>query len=122
VETTPPPQTLLLVGNDTRLGYLLERYSERSGYQISLLRTVPATPAPIAPVPSAVIFLTMEQLETSQAWVAQLTAQDIAILACASPADAARARELGADDCLLHPVTYDDFESLLTTMTGSKQV
>ena len=32
----------------------------------------------------------------------------------------ARAIELGADYCLLHPLTYDDFKTALVNATSSK--
>jgi hypothetical protein len=34
----------------------------------------------------------------------------------------ARARELGADYCLLHPLTYDDFQKALLLVTASDRV
>ena len=49
--------------------------------------------------------------------MAGLAGGEIPVVVCASIAEEARARELGADHCLLHPFTYDGF---LAALTGAK--
>jgi orotidine-5'-phosphate decarboxylase len=63
--------------------------------------------------PVAILFPSIERLEAAQSLIADLTNCDIPILVCSSIADEARARELGADYCLLHPLTYDGFMAAL---------
>ncbi len=114
--------TILLIGSDTTLGYLLKRYAERGGYQ-SKVRAESISSREIATMnPLAIIFLSTELLARYQTVVTELTNLDAPILVCSSAVEEARARELGADYCLLHPVTYDDFEAALENATASKQV
>ncbi len=111
-----PPRSpvILLIGNDAALAYLIERYAERSGCEI---RTYPTVPAPfIEPdvKPAAVLFSSIENLEAAQTQIAHLSSAEIPLLICSSINDQARARELGADHCLVHPLTYDSFLAALT--------
>jgi CheY-like chemotaxis protein len=121
VETPPKQPTLLLIGNDTQLGYLLQRYAEQSQYPVVIHPANLSTKGIEAQILMAVVFLSIELLETSQELVGQLTTGDIPVVVCASAADEVRARELGADNCLLHPVTYNDFQTVLAAINGSKQ-
>jgi hypothetical protein len=62
----------------------------------------------------------MEHLEAAQALIADLANADISVLVCSSVSDQARASELGADHCLLHPVSYDGFLAVLTAIGAPK--
>jgi DNA-binding response OmpR family regulator len=121
VEIPPKQPTLLLIGNDTQLGYLLQRYAEQSQYPVAIHPANLSTKGIEAQTLMAVVFLSIELLEASQELVGQLTTGDIPVVVCASAADEVRARELGADNCLLHPVTYNDFQTVLAAINGSKQ-
>jgi CheY-like chemotaxis protein len=104
---------ILLIGNDAALTYLIERYAERSGYQV---RVYPIVPSPIDDPdvqPAAVLFSSIENLESAQAHLAQLASAEIPLLVCASINDQPRAHELGADHCLVHPLTYEGFLAAL---------
>jgi len=68
--------------------------------------------------PAAVWLPSLETLEAFQPLKSTLTNFNIPVVVCASVADEARARELGADYCLLHPVTYGDFLNALAA-TGA---
>jgi CheY-like chemotaxis protein len=106
--------TLLMIGNDAALAYLIGRYAERSGYGIYTMPITPPAAEVCALKPTAVLFLSLEKLEAAQTLVAELVNRDIPLLVCSSAPDRAQAHDLGADYCLLHPVTYDNFVAVLT--------
>lgn len=112
--------TILLVGNDSTLIYLLGRFAERGGY----LFTVSSEGLSIKEIesinPVAIIFTSMELLATRQTLVVELSSLDTPLMVCLSVTEEARARELGADYCLLHPLTYDDFQTALSNASASK--
>ncbi len=112
--------TLLLIGQDNMLHYLLKRYAEQSGYNTLAYQTVASILEMRAVKPIAIVFLSTELLEASQGFVEEMTSHETPILVCSSDGDEARARELGADYCLLHPFTYDDFHAALLATGVSK--
>jgi hypothetical protein len=117
--TPTTPGTLLLIGTDTRLAYLIERYLESSGLPL----TVTALPPPgevCGQPPAAALFLSVENLEASPALIADLQNCDVPLLVFSSVADKARARDLGADYCLEHPLTYQQFLSALDTALSAR--
>ena len=107
------PSKILMIGNDTALTYLVGRYAERSGHDMATAQAVPSAEEVCNQQPVAIFFPSIERLEAAQSLIADLTNCDIPILVCSSIADEARARELGADYCLLHPLTYDGFMAAL---------
>ena len=109
----PAQSKLLVIGNDSRLIYLLRRYAEQGGCQVIFYDSVPADIEQLQP--TAVIFSSPEELQAASAWVEILSINEIPVLVCASVADELDARELGADACLLHPLTYENF---MTTLSG----
>ncbi|HTP07540.1 MAG TPA: hypothetical protein VMP08_04775 [Anaerolineae bacterium] len=105
---------ILLIGNDASLAYLIERYAERSGCEV---RVQPIVPAPLVGPESklaALLFSSIENLEAAQSQIARLSNTEIPLLVCSSVNDQSRARELGADQCLVHPLTYEGFLAALT--------
>jgi hypothetical protein len=66
--------------------------------------------------PAAVWFASLETLEAFQPLNAALANCDIPLVVCSSVADELRARELGADYCVLHPLTYPDFVTALSAI------
>ena len=107
------PAKILIMGNDTALTYLVGRYAERSGYDTVTAPAVPPVEAVCSQQPAAIFSPSIERLEAAQSLVAALSNYDIPILVCSSVADEVRARELGADYCLFHPLTYDGFMATL---------
>ena len=105
---------ILLIGNDAVLAYLIERYAERSGCEIRVRPSVPVPPTDPDGKPAALLFSSIENLEAAQSQLARLSNAEIPLLVCSSVNDQARARELGADHCLVHPLTYDGFVAALT--------
>jgi CheY-like chemotaxis protein len=105
---------ILLIGNDAALAYLLERFAERSGCEVRAYPMVPTPSTGPDSKPAALLFSSIENLEAAQAQVAHLSSAEIPLLVCSSINDQARARELGADHCLVHPLTYDGFIDALT--------
>jgi DNA-binding response OmpR family regulator len=105
---------ILLIGNDAALTYLIQRYAERSGYAVRVQPSVPAFTDGTDLQPAAVLFSSIENLEAAQSQIAQLSNAEIPLLVCSSINDQTRAHELGADHCLVHPLTYDGFLAALT--------
>jgi CheY-like chemotaxis protein len=115
-----PKPTILLVGKDTALNYLFSRFAEQGGY--SLVDHTDNLPVEqIETVkPTVVLFLTTELLAKHQVLVTELANRDLPVLVCSSTAEESHARELGADYCLFHPLTYHDFQATLVTILTSK--
>ena len=105
---------ILLIGNDAALTYLIERYAQRSGYQVRVQPIVPSPADGSEVQAAAVLFSSIENLEAAQSQIAQLSNAEIPLLVCSSINDQTRAHELGADQCLVHPLTYDGFLAALT--------
>ena len=117
-----PKPTILLVGSDATLSYLFGRFAERSGYQLTGNTATISVEVIAVAKPAVIIFLSTELLAKNQTLVAELDSLDSPILVCSSIAEEARAKELGADYCLFHPLTLRDFQTALVTMTTSKGV
>jgi hypothetical protein len=110
---------ILLVGQDPALAYLLERYGQHSGHGLRSVQSVPTFVDVCAMAPAAVWFTSLETLEASirvEPLSASLANSDIPLVVCSSVADETRARELGADYCVLHPLTYPDFVTILSAI------
>jgi hypothetical protein len=107
---------ILLIGNDAALTYLIERYAERSGCEVRLHPIVPAPFSGPDSRPAALLFSSIEDLEAAQSQIMSLTSAEIPLLVCASVNDQSRARELGVDHCLVHPLTYAGFLTMLTAV------
>jgi len=115
------PPTVLLLGNDTTLSYLLGRFAERNGNQLAISSENLSIKQIELANPEVVIFTSMELLATNRALVEELSSLDILIMVCSSVAEEGRARDLGADHCLLHPLTYSDFQTAMALTSGSKR-
>ena len=113
--------TILLVGNDTTLSYLLGRFAERSGYLLAVNSALSSIREILTVNPAVIIFPSTELLEEAQALVTDLVGLEAPIVVCSSVAEETRARELGADFCLLHPITYNDFQEALAIVTATKR-
>jgi CheY-like chemotaxis protein len=113
-------RTILLVGNDETLNYLLGRFVEESKYALAVVPVITSVQEITNINPKAIIFLSTEHLEVAQTLMTELTSIETSIIVCAALADAARARELGADRCLFHPITYDGFQNALEVANTPK--
>ena len=113
--------TILLIGRDGTLGYLLARFAEHSGYQWKVSADEVSSREIAAMNPAVIVFLSIERLAREQTLVAELSHLDAPIVVCSSVLEEARARELGADYCLLHPLTYHDFQAALAAILASKR-
>lgn len=111
---------ILLIGNDAALTYLIERYAERSGYQVRVRPIAPSAADGSEVRPVAVLFSSIENLEAAQLQLASWSNAEVPLLVCSSINDQPRAHELGVDHCLVHPLTYDRFLAALaaTHVTG----
>lgn len=107
---------ILLIGNDAALAYLIDRYAERSGCEVRAHSNVPAPSTSPESRPAALLFSSIENLEAAQAQIAPWSSAEIPLLVCSSINDQARARELGAEHCLVHPLTYDSFLAALVAV------
>jgi CheY-like chemotaxis protein len=110
---------ILVIGDDAPLAYLIGRYAERSGHDVTLMQSVPSAEEVRSLRPGAILFPSIERLEVAQPLIADLANCDIPVLVCVSITDEARARDLGADHCLLHPLTYDGFLAALPAARAS---
>jgi CheY-like chemotaxis protein len=113
---------MVIVGNHSSFIYLLQRYADRIGCSLTVIIPSGTEPTIFSSEPVVVIFSSIETLEACQPLVAELTNRDVPILVCSSATDQLRARELGADYCLFHPLTYTDFQTALTHATASKHI
>jgi CheY-like chemotaxis protein len=113
---------ILVIGRDTTLNYLLGRFAEHSGYPLKVESENVSSREIAALNPAIIIFLSTEQLVRCQKLLAELASLDTPIVVCSSLAEKARAVELGADYCILHPLRYDDFQTALTHATAVKRV
>jgi DNA-binding response OmpR family regulator len=114
--TDPDPPVILLIGADEALIYLMDRYAQRSGYRVH----VADAPLPDARLrelrPVVVWFPSLESLEAMGPREGGLLSDDAPLIVSSSVADEARARELGADYCALHPLTFRDFLAALSAV------
>jgi DNA-binding response OmpR family regulator len=113
----PTLSTIWMISNDVALTYLIRRYAEQGGYSLDTKPAVPPVEEVRASKPSAILFPSVETLEAAVPWIETLASHAVPILVCSSVSDQARARELGADSCLLHPLTYEGF---LIALTGTR--
>ncbi len=104
-----------MIGNDAMLEYLVERYAEHSGYDVITVQSVLSYQKICNLHPVAILFPSIEGLEIAQSLIAELANCEISIIVCSSIADITRARELGADHCLTHPLTYEEFLIAMAT-------
>ena len=107
---------ILLIGNDAALEYLIERYAERGGFAVLVHPIASAPPVGLEVKPAAVLFSSIENLEAAQSQIVLWTSAEIPLLVCSSVNDQLRAHELGADHCLVHPLTYEGFLTALTAV------
>jgi DNA-binding response OmpR family regulator len=114
----PPLPVIVLIGQDAALTYLIERYADRSGYEVLAQPIVPALPTIHELQPIMLIFASMVDLEAAPAQLVQL---EIPLIVCSAVNDQARAHELGADYCLVHPLNYDGFLAALTAAHASQR-
>ena len=112
---------ILMIGSDPSLSYLIGRYAQQSGYGVASMAVMPTAAEACALQPAAVLFQSVQGLETSQTLVRELVERDVPVLVCSSVTDEARARELGADGCLLHPLTYDSVLAALSAATSRER-
>ena len=115
-----PKPAILLVGRDTTLNYLFGRFAEQSGYQLTGNTDTISFEEIKAVRPALILFLSTELLAKNQTLVAELASHESPIIVCSAASEESRARELGADYCLLHPLTYNDFQTALETIRTSK--
>lgn len=111
---------LVLFGGNSSFQYLIQRYADRVGYLLTAAPTAASAESLCQLKPEAVLFPSITDLEAAQSLTVGLVNCDIPIIVCSSTADQARARTLGADYCLLHPLVYDNFSSVLGAIHAQK--
>lgn len=113
-ETSRP--IILLVGDDEALTYLIERYGERSGFQVQVERTASIDADGPWPEPAVVWLSSLDVLAAFRPRESGRISDDAPVVVCASVADDHRARELGADYSVMHPLTYPDFLAAMSAV------
>ncbi len=109
VEYPPSAPKALMIGTDTRLLYLLNRYAHLSGLELTSSLPDSAMAVIHQINPAYLIFTSLDTLKESYGWLANLNDREIKIIVCTAVGEEAAAREMGADDCIFHPLTYADF-------------
>ena len=92
-------QTILLVGNDQALNYLLGRFVEESKCILAVLPVIASAQEITDINPKSIIFLSREHLVAAQTLMTELTSLESSIIVCSAVADESMARELGTDHC-----------------------
>jgi len=108
--------SIVVVGDDSALNYLLGRYVELMGYPISFEKSSSSAEAIRQSKPVAIIFPSVEILAGTQTLVTELTNYDIPIIVCSSVLDQTKTHELGADYCFLHPLVFEHFDAIIKTI------
>lgn len=111
---------LVIFGGNSSFNYLIQRYAARIGYTLTVTPSASSAESICRLSPEAVIFPSIASLEEAQLLTAGLVDCDIPIIVCSSTADQIRARQLGADYCLLHPLVYDNFSLVLGAIRAQK--
>lgn len=111
----PPTPKILMIGNDSPINYLIKRFAEQSGCPIDVHASNPTAREISSSKASILLFTSIESLEAAQGIIFKLAKYEGLVMVCASVVDEYRARELGADYCLLHPLTYESFTAALST-------
>jgi DNA-binding response OmpR family regulator len=118
-KASPSDRPLILtISREPSLNYLISRYAEKSGYRVANVPALPPAAEMRSLKPAVIIFASIESLRTAQSLVSELANDDIFILVCSSKEDERRARELGADFCLVHPFTFDHFTAAVSQMNS----
>jgi len=112
--------TILLIGSDAALSYLIQRYARRGGFRVHVERTPTMSPETSTLRPTVVWFLSVESLAALRPRETGLVSDDTPLVVCSSAIDEARARDHGADYCAVHPLTYADFLTALTAVGVAK--
>lgn len=110
---------VLVVGIDSGLSYLLHRYAERCSLAMIDASTSTALAEARKIHPSVILFSSLESLREAQAWMDELDELEGKILVCVAVGEEAAAREIGADGCLFHPLTFDGFFNALVSRCGA---
>jgi hypothetical protein len=110
---------LIIIGGNSSFHYLIQRYAEKIGCAILPLESSITIDRVCKLHPMGVIFASLENLESSRTFAAGLANRDVPIIVCSSVADQARARQCGADYCLLHPFAYDNFSLILDAIASA---
>ncbi len=106
-------KTVLLIGSDDRLTYLLQRYFDLVSCHVEVSPGGSVFMYFEQVIPSLVVFSTIEELINNLENAKRFSVSGIPIMVCTSVADQAQALELGADSCLLHPITIENFKLAL---------
>ncbi len=125
--STPPILKILLVENDPQFVYLIQRYAQRSGCQLTQVGSIKEIEALAAKEIPDLILLDLalngpdDSLEQSckllQSFKADPVTAKIRVFICSASEVAMRGWEEYADGCLLKPVMYEDFVTTLASVT-----
>jgi hypothetical protein len=107
---------IALVAGNPSLNYLMERYTERSGLRIEIVPDPPPADLFLERGPAIVWFPSLDSLARWRAEGEHVANGEAAVVVCTSMPDERNARELGADYCLLLPLTYDDFRAAVSAV------
>jgi hypothetical protein len=110
------PSTILLIEPDDALLYLMERYSCRGRHRLAVRKLEGGVDALWQLRPAVMWFPSLQSLEASMPRQRGRVGEDVPVIVCTSKGDEMRARELGADHCALHPLTFAEFTGALAAV------
>ena len=106
-------RSIMIIDNDPRITYLLQRYVEQMGIEdVVLAKNLLANDLPIDRL-VVIIFPSIRSLENAQPIVHTLDKDKVDVFVCISAGDETHAVELGADGWILHPLTFEKFSQLV---------
>jgi DNA-binding response OmpR family regulator len=107
---------ILLVGDDEALAYHIERCGQQSGFRVRVERTLPKPSHGQRLEPAVVWLSSLDVLASLRPRKTGLIGDDAPVVVSSSVADDRRARDLGADVWVLHPLTYQHFLAALSAV------
>ncbi|HMO60110.1 MAG TPA: hypothetical protein PKA05_07825 [Roseiflexaceae bacterium] len=107
--------SILLIGGNGALVYLIERYARQRGLLVYAERIPSATMIAFLQ-PAVVWFMSFESLAATHPRATGLLNENTPMIVCSSIMDDIQMREFGADYCALHPLTYAGFLDALAAV------
>ena len=106
-------KTILLIGPDDDLSYLMERYARHGGFRLLLEPLTDTEERAPEAAPDVVWFASLGTFEARGRVDDERGTDGAPVIVSVSRTDEVRARELGADGCAVHPLTYPAFVAAL---------
>ncbi len=113
---SPAGPTIILVGPDEELAYLMYRYAMESPDGITVQHAGSDIERTRASEAAVIWFESVTKLDEARPRERGIVGEDTPIIVSGSAADDRLATELGADHCARHPLTYSSFRAALRSV------